>query len=101
MLLPRRNQRHLMLDARLVDAVAQGRFHLYFADQAGDGMQLLTGIEFGAAGAGGYPADTVLGRAQKTLRRYRQACQAIWPERRRAMDGSGSGRYHLRPSTPK
>lgn len=83
-LIPRRNRRHLMLDRRVVAAVAQGRFHIYTAELASEGMELLTGLPFGELGAGGYPPDTVLGRAQKTLQDYRRACQASGakPERR-------------------
>ncbi len=83
-LIPRRNRRHLMLDRRVVAAVAQGRFHIYTAEFASEGMELLTGLPFGELGAGGYPPDTVLGRAQKTLQDYRKACQASGakPERR-------------------
>jgi len=83
-LIPRRNRRHLMLDRRVVAAVAQGRFHIYTAELASEGMELLTGLSFGELGAGGYPPDTVLGRAQKTLQDYRKACQASGakPERR-------------------
>jgi predicted ATP-dependent protease len=75
-LIPRRNVRHLMLDAKVVTAVAQGRFHIYTADNVGEGMALLTGVSFGDKGAGPYPADSVLGRAQKTLQRFRRACAA-------------------------
>ncbi len=83
-LIPRRNRRHLMLDPRVVEAVAQGRFHIWTADSAGEGMELLCGQRFGELGAAGYPADTVLGRAQKTLQDYRKATQAAGakPERR-------------------
>jgi len=83
-LIPRRNRRHLMLERRVVEAVEQGRFQIWTADNAGEGMELLCGQRFGELGAGGYPADTVLGRAQKTLQDYRKACQASGakPERR-------------------
>ncbi len=85
-LIPRRNRRHLMLAPRLVAAVAAGRFHLYTADHAGEGMALLTGQPFGTLGPQGYPAQTVLGRAQETLQNYRSACAELGrrgPSRRR------------------
>lgn len=83
-LIPRRNRRHLMLERRVVEAVEQGRFQIWTADSAGEGMELLCGQRFGELGAGGYPAESVLGRAQKTLQDYRKACQASGarPERR-------------------
>lgn len=83
-LIPSRNRRHLMLDRRVVEAVAQGRFHIWTAERVSEGMELLTGLPFGELGPGGYPPDSVLGRAQKMLQDYRKACQASGakPERR-------------------
>ena len=86
-LMPARNRRHLMLDAAVVDAVAQGRFHIHAIDRVGDGMSLLTGWAFGELGAGIYPSDTVLGRAQKTLKRYRTLCEALLSRRAVARKG--------------
>jgi predicted ATP-dependent protease len=76
-LMPRRNQRHLMLDERVVQAVADGRFHIHVANTASEGMALLTGLRFGVLGVGGYEADSVLGHAQKTLQRFRHACEHL------------------------
>jgi predicted ATP-dependent protease len=78
-LMPTRNRRHLMLDPQVVTAVAQGRFHIHAVDRVGDGMALLTGWTFGERGVGAYAANTVLGRAQKTLQRYRALCEAAAP----------------------
>jgi predicted ATP-dependent protease len=74
-LIPQRNRRQLMLSPHVVQAVADGRFQVYTAEQASDGMELLTGQAFGTLGPRGYAAKTVLGRAQKTLQDYRRACQ--------------------------
>ena len=77
MLIPRRNRRHLMLASDVVEAVAQGRFHIHTAEHMGEGLELLSGLPAGErADSGDYPADTLLGRAQKTLQAYRRACQA-------------------------
>jgi predicted ATP-dependent protease len=78
-LIPARNRRHLMLDPRVVEAVAQGRFHIYTAELASEGMELLTGVPFGALVGADYPPDTVLGRAQRTLQAYRHACETPRP----------------------
>ncbi|MBK6294418.1 MAG: AAA family ATPase [Rhodoferax sp.] len=76
-LIPDRNRRHLMLDRDVVEAVRDGLFHIYTAEQASDGIELLTGLPSGmGAVAGDYPADSILGRVQKTLQAYRRACQA-------------------------
>ncbi|MCF8211809.1 MAG: AAA family ATPase [Rhodoferax sp.] len=74
-LIPARNRRHLVLEPRLVEAVTSGRFHIYTAESASDGMELLTGQSFGSLQNHAYPADTVLGRAQRTLQDYRRACE--------------------------
>jgi predicted ATP-dependent protease len=76
-LIPARNRRHLMLEGAVLDAVEQGRFHIYTAAQAQDGLELLTGQASGLGGdnaPGDYPEDSVLGRTEATLRAYRRAC---------------------------
>ena len=95
-LIPHRNRRHLMLSPSVVEAVSQRRFHIHTANLAADGMELLTGLRFGALTPRGYPADTVLGRAEKTLLEYRRACErsgayraADWPR--------GPGPRHVKP----
>ncbi len=76
-LIPQRNRRHLMLERKVADAVAQGLFHIYTAEHASEGLELLTGLPAGIANdAGNYPRDSVLGHAQRTLLAYRRACQA-------------------------
>jgi predicted ATP-dependent protease len=80
-LIPRRNRRHLMLDAEVREAVAADQFHVYEADHVQEGMELLTGVPFGLPldlPARPYPADSVLGKAEATLHQYRRAClQAV------------------------
>ncbi|MGV0960635.1 MAG: AAA family ATPase [Limnohabitans sp.] len=75
-LIPKRNRRHLMLDERVVQAVAQGRFHIYAASTVAEGMGLLSDLPWGELGPQGYPSASLLGLAQTRLRRYRQALHA-------------------------
>ncbi len=73
-LIPARNRRHLMLAPRVVEAVAQGRFHIHAAEHVTEGMELLTGVAAGELNAAGhYPHDSVLGHAQDALLGYRRA----------------------------
>ena len=78
MLIPARNLRHLMLDTAVVDAVAQGRFHIHTAARVDEGLAFMTGLASGLPTAAGepmdYAPDSVLGRAAHTLRAYRRAC---------------------------
>lgn len=90
-LIPRRNCRNLMLSPRVVEAVAAGRFQIVTADHASDGMALLAGRDFGTFGPQGYPPETVLGRAQRTLQDYRRACERV---------GAGGGQRPVRRGRP-
>ncbi|HJU11530.1 MAG TPA: ATP-binding protein, partial [Candidatus Binataceae bacterium] len=46
-LLPRSNLRNLMLDSETVQAVEQGRFHIYPVETIDQGIEILTGIRAG------------------------------------------------------
>ncbi len=76
-LIPARNRRHLMLDHRVVEAAAQGLFHIHTVEHVTDGLELLTGVPAGRINAKGvYTRGSVLSLAQSTLQAYRRACQA-------------------------
>ncbi|SCY31805.1 Lon protease family protein [Nitrosospira sp. Nsp13] len=75
-LIPNRNRRHLMLEHKIVEAVAKNLFHIYTAEHVSEGVQLLTGFPTGIADeTGNYRHDSILGRAQQALLAYRRACQ--------------------------
>ncbi|MFO7543268.1 MAG: ATP-binding protein [Thiobacillus sp.] len=75
-LIPARNRRHLMLEPRVVEAVARGMFHVHMAEHVSEGIELLTGTPAGELNAAGhYPQDSVLGHAQDALLAFRRACQ--------------------------
>jgi len=80
-----------MLGRKVIEAVERGQFHIYTADHVREGIELLTGQPSGmTALAGDYAPDTVLGRAQATLRAFRVACQA-------AQEPPKAARKRLRP----
>ncbi|WP_133248071.1 ATP-binding protein [Comamonas sp. JNW] len=89
-LIPARNQRHLMLAERVVQAVEAGQFHVYTAEHVGQGLALLTGqCELPANAA--HPVEeaqrlpiAVLQAAEATLLQYRLACQRADAARPRA-----------------
>lgn len=80
-LIPERNRRHLILAREVIDAVQEGEFHIYSAEQMSDGLEMLTGVPSGLISDMPlsemlvYEAHTVLGQAQRTLRNFRAACQ--------------------------
>ena len=62
---------------QVIQAVAQGLFHIHTAEHVTEGLELLTGVPAGCANASGlYPRGSVLSHAQQTLLSYRRACQA-------------------------
>ncbi|MFE1570602.1 AAA family ATPase [Comamonas odontotermitis] len=86
-LIPARNQRHLMLAQRVVDAVQAGLFHVHTAEHVSQGIALMMG-------QCDVPADTHVGPrrlpaavmqgAEATLLQYRLACQKAEAARPRA-----------------
>jgi len=59
-LIPRANVQHLMLRDDVVQAVAQGRFHVHAVDDVDQAIELLTGVPAGAPNAKGeVPPGTV------------------------------------------
>jgi lon-related putative ATP-dependent protease len=66
-IIPAANVRHLMLRADVVAAVAEGRFAIWPVSTVDEAIELLTGVEAGAAGEGGFPAGTLNGRVAARL----------------------------------
>ncbi|MBV7543214.1 Lon protease family protein [Acidovorax sp. sic0104] len=104
-LIPARNQHHLMLERTVLNAVERGLFRVYTMGHVSEGIALLTGEASGMspaelletladANGGADPREgaasgqataveaTVLQRAEQTLRAYRRACQSAAYTRR-------------------
>jgi ATP-dependent Lon protease len=59
-IIPWQNVPDLMLDQEVVDAVAQGRFHIYSVKHVDEGIEILTGVKAGRKlKSGKYQKDTV------------------------------------------
>jgi hypothetical protein len=84
-----------MLDRSVLDAVERGLFHVYTMQHVSEGIALLTGEASGMspaelvqaqadalAGDSATVEDTVMQRAEQTLRAYRRACQVAGGARR-------------------
>lgn len=63
-LIPSANARNLILRADVIEAVAQGQFHIYPIRTIDEGMEPLTGVRAGTADEGG----TVNGLVSRRLR---------------------------------
>jgi lon-related putative ATP-dependent protease len=67
-LIPMANVQHLMLRRKVIDAVAQGRFHVYPVRTVDQGMEILTGVAAGTRDTRGeFPEDTLNHRVRARL----------------------------------
>ena len=68
-LIPHSNVKHLMLHARVVDAVAEGKFHIHAVETIDEGIEILTGMPAGQRDAGGaFPEGSINQRVEARLR---------------------------------
>ncbi len=68
-LIPRSNLRNLMLLQEVIDAVREGKFHIYAVGAIDEGIEVLTGVESGAKREDGiYPEGSVNYLVDKRLK---------------------------------
>jgi predicted ATP-dependent protease len=68
-MMPSKNLKHLMLRDEVIDAVKEGKFHIWAVSSIDEGTQVLTGIEAGQKLAdGSYPEGTVNYKVDKALK---------------------------------
>ncbi|MDK9718868.1 MAG: AAA family ATPase [Trichlorobacter sp.] len=68
--IPRTNERHLMLKEEVVEAIADGQFHLWSIETIEQGIEILTGVQAGVAGKNGtFPKGTVFYLVAQTLKK--------------------------------
>lgn len=76
-LIPSTNVDALMLRGGVVDAIRDGRFHVYAATTVEEGIELLTGVPAGTPRQGEpYPEGTVFARVEAKLDRFYEALLA-------------------------
>ncbi len=70
-MIPRANKKNLMLKKEVLDAVKQGKFHIYQVATVEEGIEILTGVRAGKPNKeGNYPEGTVYGAVQGKLKKY-------------------------------
>ena len=75
-LIPASNVKHLMLRRDIVEAVEEGRFHIYAVETVDQGIEILTGKPAGEPDEEGeYPADSVNGRVLNRLQMMAERLQ--------------------------
>ncbi len=81
--IPATNIRHLMLREEVVDAVAEGKFHIYAVETIDEGLEMLTGVAAGEPDEeGNYPEGTVHRAVQDRLRRFAEVSREYGPAAR-------------------
>jgi predicted ATP-dependent protease len=81
-IIPKRNQRHLLLDTAVLQAVKAGKFHIIAIDHVLEGIEFLTGVPAGpqnkALGevAPMYFENSVMGHVEVTLAGYRKTLES-------------------------
>lgn len=59
-MIPKRNIKNLMLKSEVIDAVIEGKFHIYAVEHVEEGIEILTGMKVGAMDdLGEYPEGTL------------------------------------------
>jgi lon-related putative ATP-dependent protease len=82
-MIPRVNERHLMLKQEVVDAVRAGQFHIWSVATIDEGIEILTGVPAGELQAdGSWPEGTINGLVDRRLRQML--------ERMKKFGGSGA-----------
>ena len=70
-MIPAANVRNLMLKKEVIDAVKDGRFHVYAVSSVEDGIEILTGVPAGKPDMDGrYPDGSVYNKVQQKLKQY-------------------------------
>ncbi|MBI9112438.1 Lon protease family protein [Maridesulfovibrio ferrireducens] len=67
-MIPEPNVKDLMLRKDVVEAVKEGKFHIWSVENIAQGVEILTGIPAGESDPeNGYPADSIYGKANTRL----------------------------------
>ena len=71
-LIPHQNVQNLMLKDEVVEAVKEGKFHIYAVKTIEEGIELLTGLPAGELDeeTGEYEKDSVYWRVSQKLKKY-------------------------------
>ncbi|MGE4552282.1 MAG: Lon protease family protein [Desulfovibrionaceae bacterium] len=76
-LIPAANEADLMLDPEVVQAVAEGRFHVWSAGHVAQGLELLTGRKAGVNKDGSFRPGGIYDRVNKRLKALAEGLRAF------------------------
>lgn len=93
-LIPAANVRNLVVRADVLDAVAQGRFHIYPIRTIDEGIELLSGVRAGTVNE----PDTINGRVSKRLHELATSIRKFGSDKKEGSDGEE--KTQADPGTP-
>ncbi len=83
-LIPHQNVRNLMLREEVVEAIREGKFHIYSARNIDEGIEILTGVPFGVRKKdGSYPRNTINYRVDAQLRDMAERLKGFYAEEKK------------------
>ncbi|MGB3719522.1 MAG: ATP-dependent protease [Proteobacteria bacterium] len=89
-LIPKSNVQHLMLREDVIEAVREGKFHIYAVSHVDEGMEILTGIKAGERGPDGeFPPGTINRLVEDKLRLFAERARAFGKSK---SDSQGNGK---------
>ena len=78
-IIPHQNVRNLMLRDDVVEAIRDGKFHIYAVKTIDEGLEILTGTEAGARGPdGSYPDGTIDHLVEKRLKELNENMRGFY-----------------------
>jgi predicted ATP-dependent protease len=72
-MIPVQNVKNLMLRQDVVEAVGQGKFHIYAVSSISEGIEILTGIPAGEKADGAYPEGTINCMVEQRLKQIAES----------------------------
>lgn len=70
-IIPYQNIKDLVLKDEVIEAVREGKFHIYPISHINEGIEILTGVEAGQRGDNGkFPEDSIHGKVYAKLKRF-------------------------------
>ncbi len=96
-MIPEKNMSNLMLKQEVIEAVADGKFHIWPVNRIEEGIEILTGVKAGERQSGGmYPENTVFRKVDDRLAELTRIIKAfsseeVETEKEEEENGEGSG----------
>nr|WP_321503731.1 ATP-binding protein [uncultured Dethiosulfovibrio sp.] len=80
-MIPHQNERHLMLNREVVEAIKDGKFHLWKVHSVDEGIEILTGIPAGKPNSkGDFPKKSIHGKVKAKLQKWMKDAARIHKE---------------------